>query len=99
MRAAVWTSRMPWTLVIAAALLVALGWLGLVRSDELSGGSGRSLQQQLVWAGLAAGLAIAVSVPSYRRLSRWSYAGFGVALGLLLVVYLFPAVHGTHRWI
>ncbi len=99
MKAAVWTSRMPWMLVLAAALLVAMGWLGLVRSDEMSGGSGRNLQQQLVWAGMAVAVAIAVTVPSYRKLSRWSYVGFGVALGLLLLVYFFPPIHGTHRWI
>jgi cell division protein FtsW (lipid II flippase) len=90
---------MPWTLVLAAAFLVGMGWLGLIRSDELSGGSGRNLQQQLIWGALAAGLAVAVSLPSYRRLSRWSYAAFGVAVGLLVLVYLFPAVHGVHRWI
>jgi len=53
----------------------------------------------MVWAALAAVAMVAVTIPSYRTLSRWSYAIFLVAVGLLILVYFFPPVNGARRWI
>jgi cell division protein FtsW (lipid II flippase) len=42
---------------------------------------------------------LAATVPSYRKLCRWSYTFFVASLGLLAAVYFFPAVNGAHRWL
>ena len=44
-----WTGRLPWSIVVLAVLLIALGCLGIAHSQELWGGSGRHLQRQLMW--------------------------------------------------
>lgn len=91
--------RGPWLIVGAAAALVALGCLGIARCEELSGGSGRYLRQQIVWAVLAALVCAMVSVPNYRKLGRWSFALFLLAIVLLFLVYLFPPINGSRRWL
>ncbi len=95
----VWASRLPWSLLAIAAALVVLGCLGIARSEELAGAASRYGPQQAVWSVIAAGAALLAVAPSYRLLCRWSYALFAAALGLLTLVYFFPAVHGAHRWI
>src|SRR3569623_1999200 len=95
----VWASRFPWTVLLIAAALVCLGWMGIVRSEELAGAAGRYGRQQAVWAVVAASAMCFAAAPSYRRLCRWSFALFALALGLLALVYFFPPVHGAHRWI
>lgn len=94
-----WFRRMPWTIVLAASPLVGLGWLGIARCEDLFGESSRFLRQQVVWTALAAAAMLAVTAPNYRVLCRWSYPIFAVALALLGLVFLFPAVNGAHRWI
>jgi len=79
--------------------LVGMGWLGIARCEDLSGGSGRFLRQQMVWSVLAAGVMLAVTLPSYRVLCRWSYAVFAFALALLVLVYFFEPINGARRWI
>jgi len=91
--------RLPWTIVVVAALLVVAGLAGISRCEEFPGGGGRFLRQQLVWAALAAVLMLATTLPSYRLLCRWSYAIYAVAIGLLIAVYWFPALNDAHRWI
>jgi cell division protein FtsW (lipid II flippase) len=86
-------------MVVAAVLLMGLGWLGIARCEELTGGSGRFLRQQLVWSLLGIAAMLGTTIPSYRILSRWSYAALAVALGLLVLVYFFPPINGARRWI
>jgi cell division protein FtsW (lipid II flippase) len=95
----VWAWRFPWALLAIAAALVCLGWLGIARSEELAGGAVRYGRQQAVWSAVAFVAAACAAAPSYRLLCRWSYALFAAALGLLTLVYFFPAIHGAHRWI
>ena len=95
----VWVARFPFSLPAIAAALVGLGCLGIARSEELAGGDGRYAHQQLVWALLALAAMALAAAPNYRLLCRWSYALFSAAIALLALVYLFPTVHGTHRWI
>jgi cell division protein FtsW (lipid II flippase) len=99
MRPTIWLRRIPWTVVLLFAALLSAGWLGIARSEELAGGSGRLLRQQMVWSAVGVLAMLAAAWPSYRRLSRWSYPIFGVVVASLLVVYGFPAVNGAHRWI
>ncbi len=99
MKASQWCRRIPWSLVAPAVALVLLGWLGIGRAEELSGGNGRFLLRQLVWS--AAGLVamFAATLPNYRVLGRWSYPAFAGSLVLLAAVYVFPPVNGARRWI
>jgi cell division protein FtsW (lipid II flippase) len=97
--AAATRKRLPWSLLGIALLLMAMGWIGVARSEELSEGTGRYLHQQLVWSLLAMTVVVVTALPSYRALCRWSYAIFAVSLGLLVLVYLFPPINGARRWI
>jgi rod shape determining protein RodA len=95
----IWTTRVPWLMLVAAVGLVLLGWLGIARSEELAGTDGRYWKLQVGWSTFAvAAFGIAVW-PNYRLGGRYSYLIFGTVVGLLIAVYFLPAVHGTHRWI
>ena len=99
MRIETWIRRVPWSILAVAVSLMALGWLGIARGEELSGGSGRQLTRQLVWSALCLAMMLAVTVPNYRVLSRWSYVAFFGSIVLLVAVYWFPPVNGARRWI
>ncbi len=85
--------------MVIATILVALGWLGIARAEELAGSSGRFLKQQIVWSLLALPAMLAITVPNYRILCRWSYVIFLAALALLVAVYFFPPMNNARRWI
>jgi cell division protein FtsW (lipid II flippase) len=99
MKPATWMARLPWGLVAIALALMTLGWLGIARSEELAQRPGQYARQQAIWSLLALAAMFLATLPSYRILGRWSYAIFATALALLVAVYGFPPVHGTHRWI
>lgn len=94
-----WLRNLPWSIVIAAVLLMICGWLGIARSEALAGASGRLLRQQLIWSALSLTAMLLITVPSYRRLGRASYAIFAVSLAFLILVYCFPPINGARRWI
>jgi len=98
-RFAAWAHRLPWSIVAIAVPLVCLGWLAIDRCEQLTGGSGRFLRQQMLYSALGLVVMVGLSVPNYRILCRWSYLLFVLSLLLLAVVYLFPAIHNAHRWI
>jgi len=89
----------PWLIVVAAALLVLAGWLGITRYEGLTSGGGRLLRLQMVWTGVAAVAMLGASVPSYRIWCRWTYVFFALGLGLLVAVYFTAPVNGARRWI
>jgi len=97
--AAVWVRRIPWGIPLAAAGLVGLGLLGLLRCEEFSESGAHYFRQQMVWVALGSLVMLAATLPNYRRLCHWSYAVFAFAILLLLVVYLFRSVNGAHRWV
>jgi len=99
MRPAVMVTRLPWTLILAALGLAVLGLLGIARSEDLAETSGGFLRRQLIWSAVAVVAMWLATLPSYRLLCRWSYAAFGLAIGLLVAVYFFPPIHGAQRWI
>ncbi len=53
----------------------------------------------MLWTALGMAAMLAATLPSYRRLSQWSYAIFGLAILLLAAVYFFRSVNGAHRWV
>lgn len=93
----------PWSVVLIALALLAIGWIAIARSEELREEAmatpGRYLRQQAVFSVLAAAVMLTVPLWHYRVWMRWSYALFGLSLALLVIVLFFPAVNGAHRWI
>lgn len=90
--------RVPWSVVTAASLLVALGLAGISRGDQLVG-SGLHFNRQLIWMALAVPALIMAAWVPYRSLRPASYLLFGVTTVLLLLVFLMPAHQGARRWI
>jgi cell division protein FtsW (lipid II flippase) len=90
---------MPWEVVLVCAALVALSIAGIERSEALSGGSGRHLYRQLLWACVCSAAMLAASVPNYRHLIHLSYPAFFASLALLAAVFWFPPINGAQRWI
>jgi rod shape determining protein RodA len=90
---------MPWSIVVAAILLVGLGWLSIARVEELTEGNGRYLHQQMAYSVIALFLMLLVTLPHYQVLCRFSYALFVLAIVLLVAVYFFPPLNKAHRWI
>jgi cell division protein FtsW (lipid II flippase) len=98
MKLALWIRRIPWSIVLSSILLILMGWLALARAEELALGNGEFLRRQMFFSILAAFVAIAVSLPNYRILCRWSYVLFALGIVSLVAVYFFPAVNYAHRW-
>ncbi len=99
MRRTVWLRRMPWSIVALSAAIMLFGLAGIARSEQLAGVSHRFLIRQMLWAALCVLAMFAVSLPSYRALSRWSYAALAGSIVMLGLVYAFPPINGAQRWI
>jgi cell division protein FtsW (lipid II flippase) len=95
----VWLQRLPWSIVAAVLGLVLLGWLGIARSEQLSGTSRHYLERQLIWSLVSLAAMFLVAAPSYRILTRYSYVALALSLVLLAAVYWFPPVNGAQRWL
>ena len=95
-------SRVPWSIPLCAAALVAVGLLAIGRGDELAGVLPHETgyaDKQRVWAGLAAvAFAAAAAVP-VRLWKAAAWPLFVAAVGLLVIVYAFPPRNGSRRWI
>lgn len=91
--------RLPWSILVAVGLLVAIGLTTIARVEELTDGGGHYLHQQIAYAVIALGVMAAAMAFNYRILERFSYAILVVSVLLLMLVYAFPTVNGAHRWI
>ena len=95
--------NLPWSLLIAAAILLLFGWLGICRYESLHRTSFFFLKRQLAWSALAIGVALILGFGpwnrSSNRLRAWAYPIYGLSLVLLVAVFFFPSVNGAHRWI
>jgi len=98
LKSAEWLKRMPWTIVVCALVLMAVGLSGISRGDELAGRDHLFIRQ-IVWMLIAVPAMFAVTLVPYRSLRLVSLPLFGLSLLLLLAVYFLPARHGVHRWI
>jgi rod shape determining protein RodA len=99
MKSADWAKRLPWSIVLAAVMLAALGWACIARVEQFNGSDGHLLRQQIAHSAIALIVLLLAATIDYRLLRRWSYVLFAFALFLLAAVYFFPAVNGAHRWI
>lgn len=86
-------------LVVPVVLLAAIGMLAMIRAEHLAGASLRFAPRQLMWWGPSALLALGLAAVNFRRMTAWSYPIFAGCLLLLVVVFFFPAINGSHRWI
>jgi rod shape determining protein RodA len=90
--------RIPWSVLIWTAGLMAIGLAAIARGDELAGG-GEIWPRQLLWIALSLAAMSAGALWHYRLLREISYPLFFACLVLLALVYLTPARNGSHRWI
>ncbi|MCE5301941.1 MAG: FtsW/RodA/SpoVE family cell cycle protein [Planctomycetaceae bacterium] len=99
MKLPAWTRRLPWSIVVAAVLLNAIGLAAIARVEELTDGAGRFLHQQAAYSVLALAIMLLLTVPNYQTIGRYSYAIFAAALLLLVAVYWHPPINEARRWI
>ena len=88
-----------WSIPLLAALLLAAGWLGIARADDLDEGSGAMLRHQWLWSGMAAMVLLVAAGTKYRLAYRFAYGALGACLVLLVAVFLFAPISGAHRWV
>jgi cell division protein FtsW (lipid II flippase) len=91
--------RTPSSIPLVAAGLMACGWAGIARSEDVANAPAGATQHQIMWSAVAMSLMFAVATMNYRPASRWSYFALGAASVALLGAFLFPSVNGAHRWI
>jgi cell division protein FtsW len=88
-------------LVFCVAALLALGMVMLYSSSMAQAGT-RFLLMQLVWCAIGLGLCLSATLIDYRWLKKFAWPLFGLAVGLLLLVFV-PhigiKVNGARRWI
>jgi cell division protein FtsW (lipid II flippase) len=93
-----WFRRVPWSLAACTLALMALGLTGIARGDELAH-AGEFFSKQVVWIILAVPAMLLATLVPYRVLRHQSYLWLTASVGLLILVYLFPAKWGSRRWI
>jgi cell division protein FtsW (lipid II flippase) len=76
-----------------------MGVVVLVRADELAATGGRYVSRQFTWVVVSIVVASLVCWPNYRILSHYSYLLLAIAVGMLVMVFWFPPVNGSQRWI
>jgi len=88
----------PWLLILIPLALACLGLAGIARGDELSQ-AGVLHDRQVVWLLLASGAMWLGTRLSLRWLRQTAWIWLLLSVGLLLLVYVFPARWGSRRWI
>ncbi|NNJ24423.1 FtsW/RodA/SpoVE family cell cycle protein [Alienimonas chondri] len=95
-------SRVPWPTALSAVALTGIGLLAIGRGDVLAGvsdvGAGYAAKQR-VWAAFAAIACLATAAIPPKMLKSIALPAFAAAIGLLILVYAFPARNGSRRWI
>lgn len=90
--------QIPWTIVVCALGLMAIGLTGIAHGDRLAG-DGHMAARQAVWAVLSLTVMAAVAAVPYRPLRWFSYPLFALSLMLLVFVHFMPPRNGARSWI
>ncbi len=70
-----------------------------VVAEKLNGGHFQFVLRQLIWLGLGSALAWIILKIDLKKMAPYSVPLLFVSLILLGLVFIFPAVNGSHRWI
>ncbi len=90
--------RIPWSVVVCAVALLAIGLTGIARADELNDGPDL-FAKQITWALISLpALALALAIP-YRTWQPISHLLFIGSLPLLIVVFFMEKRGGARCWI
>jgi cell division protein FtsW (lipid II flippase) len=76
-----------------------MGVVVRARADDLAATGGRYVSRQFTWVVVGVVVALLFCLPHYRILSGYSYLMLAVAVVMLVAVFWFPPVNGSHRWI
>jgi len=92
--------RLDWTMLGTILLLIGLSasfiYSAQFKSDDVVGSN---WAKQLVFAGMGLCAYATIVWFDYSNVARLSWWFYGGAIVLLLLVFLFPKVNGSHRWI
>ncbi len=92
--------RMDWVMFSAIALLIAMSaafiYSAQFKSEDMVGSN---WMKQLIFAGMGLGAYAVIVYFDYSNVARLSWWIYGGVVLMLLVVFLFPKVNGSHRWI
>ena len=92
-------------LVVTLLVLMVFGLIMLFSASYVTayykhgGNSFYYIGPQFLYALLGLGVAWFVSMVDYHWLRQWTWAFYGVTLGLLVLVLILPDLNGYHRWI
>ncbi len=92
--------RLDWLLIAALAGLMVLSVAFIASAKPPVPGIPWHRQfyvRQIIWFVLGCGGAVAIALPDYRLLTRWSLVAYWVVI-LLLVAVLVPFIGTTHGW-
>jgi rod shape determining protein RodA len=94
-------SNLDWTFLAALSALVAIGLAAVYSATYGMGGGSHSLfKKQALWMAVGALPMLGMVIMDYRRLERWGYVLYGIAVVLLAAVLVLGRTGmGAQRWL
>ena len=93
-------NNMDWVLHIAIFILITISIIFIYSAQFQSINEIGSIWfKQLIYAGLGIIIYFITALLNYRKLIRWAGWIYSLAILFLMLVFLFPEVNGSHRWI
>ena len=93
--------HLDYLLVAIGVALVAYGatMVYFATRHDIAGNPTYFLRNQVIFAAIGLGVCVALTFFDYERARTWQWALYAVALLAVIVVYAFPQIRGSHRWI
>ncbi|MFW6154081.1 MAG: FtsW/RodA/SpoVE family cell cycle protein [Planctomycetota bacterium] len=88
-----------WPIPAAMVALMTISVLSVGLAEQVDGDLAGYAAKQTAFVGVALVGFVVASAVHYQRIGRASYGLVAVTLVLLVAVFAFPAVNGSHRWI
>ena len=93
-------NNMDWVLHIAIFILITISIIFVYSAQFQSINEIGSIWfKQLIYAGLGIIIYFLTALLNYRKLIRWAGWIYLLAIFSLILVFIFPEVNGSHRWI